>query len=70
MLGDTLIANDYPESSPLEDTRSRVNVARYRGLCEIHSCMASAEVMAKELDRALAAPVSHEPGALVACSAK
>ncbi len=71
MLGDTLIANTYPESWPLRDPRLEhelLHVAKYKGICEVHGCMAAADVMAKELDHALATRTQHEPGALVACS--
>jgi hypothetical protein len=49
-------------------------VRSYKRSCEFreiqHSCAVAEEVMAKELDRALASPVGHEAGALVACSPK
>ena len=74
MRGDALIEaetqTDLEVSTPLPivsgDSRPLTN-ANLRRSCEVHACAASADVMAQELDRALATPRAHEPGALVVC---
>jgi hypothetical protein len=52
----------YPEERVYARLESRTKLS-----CERSACAGSAEIMASELDRALASPVPHSPGALVAC---
>jgi hypothetical protein len=71
MRGDTLIdaslyehparvpGSDHSYEAPVENT--------LRWSCEQHACMASSDVMASQLDRALDTPVSHPAGAPIAC---
>jgi hypothetical protein len=53
----------YPEDRVYAQLQQRAKLS-----CERSACGGSAEVMAAELGRALAVPVAHSPGALVACS--
>ncbi len=57
-------ASRYPEERAYSTLDSRMRLS-----CERAACAASADVMVAELDRALAAPSPHQPGALVACPA-
>jgi hypothetical protein len=52
----------YPEERVYARPTSRTALS-----CERSACGGSAEVMASELDRALASPMAHSPGAIVAC---
>lgn len=72
--GDTLIDVALSEQPQLGDPRVRAYDepaypvrSRTRWSCEQSACAATAEIMAAELDRALATPVPHPAGALVAC---
>lgn len=68
--GDMLIdASAYPDPSlryPEDRAYARLD-ARTKLSCEQSACGGSAEVMVAELDRALATPIPHSAGALVAC---
>lgn len=69
--GDTLIdASVYSDAAtrfPEERLHAPLD-AHLRWSCERAACAASADIMSAELDRALSAPVAHQPGALVACA--
>ena len=43
-------------------------VSNYARNCGPHACQRYGDIMVRELDRALASPQPHPPGALVACS--
>lgn len=72
--GDTLIDAALTEQPQLGDPRVRgldepiyPSRAQRGWSCQQAACEASAEIMAAELDRALAVPAPHAAGALVAC---
>jgi hypothetical protein len=77
-LYETPAANDQDDQSrllPVPNSSGEQRALRsYKRSCELrevqHSCAVAEEVMAKELDRALATPARHDAGALVACSSK
>lgn len=52
----------YPEDRVYAQLQQRAKLS-----CERSACGGSAEVMVAELDRALATPAAHSPGALVTC---
>jgi hypothetical protein len=67
MRGDTLI-----ESGPFDEARlmpgdTTRRFPRISEKCELYACETSARVMAKNLDRALAAPRAHAADAQIAC---
>jgi hypothetical protein len=69
--GDLLIDATLYSDPLLRYPEERVNgqlQAQTKLSCEQSACGASAELMAAELDGALARPVAHAPGAPVACS--
>jgi len=70
MRGDTLIDATLYEEPPVAPDMSQSYVpagTTMRIACEKHACMASGDMMASQLDRALDAPAPHPDGATIAC---
>ena len=72
MRGDTLVDQalyEHPPTIPDVDRSYLPVESSARFSCERYACMASGEVMAAELDRALDVATPHAAGALLACPA-
>jgi hypothetical protein len=60
----------YPAPPLLERSNAVPEPSPTRWSCETQQCPGTAEAMARELDRALAVPVKHAPGASFICPSR
>lgn len=64
---DTSLNEAQNMNGPASDTRFPT-MSNFSRNCEPHACQSHRAIMQRELDRALATPRPHPPGAVVVCS--